>query len=167
MTSKDVTDLYFHLKEQGVAVWIDGGWCCDALLGKELRPHKDLDIALQWKDVPKLREVLTGQGFTQTKEDNQWNFVMTNEQGLEVDVHAFVSDDKGNVIDGIMYPKESLTGVGLLNGETVNCIAPKYMVEFLAPWIHKWPEKYLPAVAALCEVYKIELPKEYNEFKKV
>ena len=38
------------------------------------------------------------------------------------------------------------------------------MVEFLALWIHKWPEKYLQAVSLVCEKFNIELPKEYTEF---
>ncbi len=62
--------------------------------------------------------------------------------------------------------RNSLTGSGKIDGQSVRCISPKYMVEFLAPWIHKLPEKYLPAVEALCEKFGIELPKEYREFKK-
>jgi lincosamide nucleotidyltransferase A/C/D/E len=93
MTSKDVTNLYMQLETQGIKIWIDGGWAVDALLGKETRPHKDLDIAIQWKDVPQLRELLSYQGYKQTKEDSKWNFVLADEQGHELDVHAFIFDD--------------------------------------------------------------------------
>jgi lincosamide nucleotidyltransferase A/C/D/E len=65
-----------------------------------------------------------------------------------------------------MYPAESLTGTGTIDGYAVRCISPKYQVGFLAPWIHKWPEKYLEAVSALCEKFGIELPKEYKKFVK-
>lgn len=166
MTSKDVVDFYSQLENAGVEIWIDGGWSVDAVVGKQLRPHKDMDIAIQWKDVPRLREILTAQGYKQVREDNQWNFVLGDEKGHEIDVHAFVYDDKGNIVDGIMYPAESLTGKGMIEGQSVRCISPKYMVEFLAPWISKWPEKYLPAVSAICEKYAIELPKEYKEYTK-
>ena len=91
---------------------------------------------------------------------------MSDANGYEIDVHAFVYDDQGNVVDGVMYPTESLTRTGTINGQSVRCISPQYMVEFLAPWIHKWPEKYVHAVAAICEKYGIELPKEYREFVK-
>jgi lincosamide nucleotidyltransferase A/C/D/E len=164
MTSKDVVDFYSHLQNLGIEVWIDGGWCVDALLGKQLRPHKDLDIAIQWKDVPRLRDVLAVQGYKQIREDNPWNFVLVDDNGHEIDVHAFIYDNRGNVVEGILYPAESLTGIGTIAHQPIQCISPKYMVEFLAPYISKWPEKYVEAVSALCEKYGIELPKEYKEF---
>lgn len=92
--------------------------------------------------------------------------MLADSRGHEIDVHAFIFDGNGKVIDGIMYPAESLTGEGNIAGEFVRCIAPKYMVEFLAPWVHKWPEKYLPAIVELCAKFKNPLPKEYLDFKK-
>lgn len=164
--SKDVINLYTQLEGLGMKIWIDGGWAVDALLGKQTRPHKDLDIAIQWHDVSKLREVLGTHGYKQTKEESQWNFVLTDDRSNEVDVHAFVLDDQGNVIDGIEYPTESLMGTGTIDGQMVRCISPEYMVQFLAPWIYKWPEKYVSAVAALCEKFSIPLPKEYLKFRQ-
>jgi lincosamide nucleotidyltransferase A/C/D/E len=43
------------LEKLGIEIWVDGGWGVDALLGEQTRPHKDLDIAIQQKDVPQLR----------------------------------------------------------------------------------------------------------------
>jgi lincosamide nucleotidyltransferase A/C/D/E len=40
------------LEEAKVTVWVDGGWGVDALLGEQTRPHKDLDIAIEEKDLP-------------------------------------------------------------------------------------------------------------------
>lgn len=166
MLSKDVVTFYNQLQNLGIRIWIDGGWGVDALLGKQLRPHKDLDIAIQSKDVKKLRKVLSEQGYRQVREDNQWNFVLADGRGHEIDVHAFVYDENKKIVDGIMYPTESLTGLGTIDGQSVKCISPKYQIEFLAPYISKWPEKYMPAVYGLCEKFEIELPKEYNEFVK-
>ena len=47
MNSADVLKLYDELSRIDVAIWVDGGWGVDALLGKQTRPHKDLDIAIQ------------------------------------------------------------------------------------------------------------------------
>jgi lincosamide nucleotidyltransferase A/C/D/E len=52
MTSGDVVDFYKIVTQLGVDLWIDGGWGVDALLGEQTRPHRDLDIAIQQKDVP-------------------------------------------------------------------------------------------------------------------
>ena len=164
MTSSEVVGLYSALDEACVRVWIDGGWAVDALLARQLRPHKDLDIALERTDERGLREVLAAKGYRQVREDGEWNFVLADDEGHEIDVHVFVWDERGNVVDGIRYPAASLTGTGTIRGHAVRCISAKHMVAFLAPWIHKWPDKYVPAVSALCEKFGIELPAAYIEF---
>lgn len=166
MTAEYASDMYAHLENMGIKIWIDGGWSVDALLGKQLRSHHDLDIALQSHDVPRLREILTAKGYKQVREDGPWNFVLADTNGHEIDVHVFVCDDKGNIVDGIMYPAESLTGTGTIHGQPVRCISPRYMIKFLAPWIYKWPEKYVPVVYELCKKYGLALPQEYQEYIK-
>jgi hypothetical protein len=47
MIAHDVLDFYKTMSDVGVDVWIDGGWGVDALLGKQTRQHKDLDIAIE------------------------------------------------------------------------------------------------------------------------
>lgn len=153
-------------KAQASACGFDGGWAVDALLGAQTRAHKDLDIAVQWKGVPKLRQILEGDGYRQSKKDSKWNFVLADDSSREIDVHAFVLDQQRKVVDGIEYPSESLTGQGSIDGHEVTCISAQYMVAFLAPWISKWPEKYLPAVAALCKKFKVALPTEYTDYTK-
>src|SRR5712675_1974050 len=58
MNSADVIHLYTTLEKLGVEVWIDGEGGVDALLGKQTRPHQDLDIAIEQKDVLRLRQFL-------------------------------------------------------------------------------------------------------------
>ena len=38
--------------------WIAGGWSLDLFLGVELRPHKDLDVAVLRRDQARLLEAL-------------------------------------------------------------------------------------------------------------
>jgi lincosamide nucleotidyltransferase A/C/D/E len=166
MTAEYVVWFYNQLIDLEIETWVDGGWAVDALLGKQLRPHNDLDIAMQWKDVPRLREFLAGQGYEQVREDSQWNFVLADDKGHEIDVHAFVYDQSGEIVDGIMYPTKALSETGTIAGQEVNCILAKYMVEFLAPWIHQHPHKYLEAVSELCKAYNFDLPQEYHDFVK-
>ena len=63
MTSADVLDIYNRFKENGIDVWIVGGWGVDALLGKQTREHDDLDIAVLRKDNAKLRQLLLNNGY--------------------------------------------------------------------------------------------------------
>ena len=48
MPAEVVVGIYILLNDLGVELWIDGGWSVDALLGQQTRPHKDLDIAIQF-----------------------------------------------------------------------------------------------------------------------
>ena len=111
MISNVVIDLYTNFEKLGIKVWVDGGWGVDALLGKNTRLHKDLDIAVEAKQVPTLREFLKTKGYEQSKEDSEWNFVLRDRNGLEIDVHSFNFDQEGNVLEGIQYPTGSLTGI--------------------------------------------------------
>lgn len=46
MSAKDVVELLQLFQQNGIEVFVDGGWGVDALLGKQTRLHTDLDIAL-------------------------------------------------------------------------------------------------------------------------
>ena len=171
MTARDVIDLYRRLNAVGVAIWIDGGWAVDALLGKETRPHKDLDIAIQQKDVPAMRELLEAREYREVPRDDTspWNFVLGDYEGREVDVHVIVFDVDGNglygpIEKGMMYPVASLTGTGTIDGQTVKCISAEYMVQFKTGY--ELSEKDYRDVRALCEKYKLEYPDEYKHLKQ-
>lgn len=161
MEEKDVIDLYSLLERNNIKVWIDGGWGIDALLSKQTRTHDDLDIAIQWKDAQKLRELLVNKGYKQVKEDSQWNFVLADDGGRKVDVHAFVFDSKGNVVEGIMYPAKSLAGTGSIGGKTVNCIAAEYVIEFHGNY--ELEGKHLQDIRALCDKFNLEPPENYKK----
>ncbi|SRR6266568_507423 len=164
MDAKEVIALYIECEKNGIKVWIDGGWGVDALLGEQSRPHKDLDIAIASKDVANLQKVLTAKGYKKFREDSLWNIVFRDDKGYEIDYHAFIFDENENVVGGIMYPTESLTGTGTIGGYTVRCINPKHMVAFHSGYELK--EKDFQDVQALCEKFDIALPEEYTRFIK-
>src|SRR5258707_9710401 len=58
MTAADVISLYTELQKLSINIWVDGGWGVDALICEQTRPHKDLDIAIQRRDIPQLRALL-------------------------------------------------------------------------------------------------------------
>ena len=171
MDSVDVLDLYNALEKLGVEIWIDGGWGVDALLGKQTRLHKDLDIAIQQKDVSQLRELLEAHGYKEIKLEiaRPHNFVLADENGHEIDVHVIVLDDRGNGIygpveNGEMYPAEALAGSGVIAGQAVRCISPEWAIKFHSGYELK--EKDYRDVAALCEKFGIQLPVEYERFRQ-
>jgi len=170
MTEADVIALYSQLDALGIFVWIDGGWGVDALLGKQTRPHKDLDITIQQKDLLPFRKFLEAQGYKEVKLENTrpWNFVLGDSGSHEIDVHVIVFNDNGDGIygpaeSGQMYPAASLTGSGLIGSQKVRCISPGWMVRFHSGYELK--DKDFQDVAALCEKFGIDLPEEYYRFK--
>lgn len=166
MTDADVLSLYTELESMGIAIWIDGGWGVDALLGEQTRPHKDLDIAIQQKDVAKLRDLLQSRGYRETKleEARPWNFVLADADGREIDFHAIVITEKGDGIYGPpknneMYPAASLTGTGSILGRAVRCISAEWAVKFHSGYPLK--EKDFRDVSALCQKFGIQLPEAF------
>ena len=164
MDAKEVIEIYTECEKNGIKMWIDGGWGVDALLGQETRPHNDLDIAIQSKDVAKLLEILIARKYKKFREDSMWNVVFQDEKGHEVDYHAFIFDNNQNVIGGVMYPTTSLTGSGIINSYVVRCIAPKHMIEFHSGY--QLTEKDFHDVSALCKKFDIPLPAAYTQFVK-
>jgi lincosamide nucleotidyltransferase A/C/D/E len=171
MTAEEVVELYNQLESLGVEIWIDGGWGVDALLGKQTRPHEDVDIVIQQKDLPVLRGLLEDQGYRDVPRDDtsDWNFVLGDDEGHRVDVHAIVFDDKKNglygpVERGVMYPAQSLTGTGVIDDQKVRCISAESMVKFHTGYELK--ESDYKDVSALCEKFGIDLPPEYESFEK-
>lgn len=171
MISRDVIDLYEALESRGIETWIDGGWGVDALLGEQSRPHQDLDITIQQKDVAKLRELLEARGYKEIKlgQARDWNFVLGDKHGREIDVHVIELDSQGDGVygppeRGEKYPAASLTGSGLVEGRTVRCISPEWMVKFHSGYELK--EKDFRDVSALCGKFGIDLPQEYAQFKR-
>ena len=149
MTAADVIDLYNELQGLGICVWIDGGWGVDALLGAQTRPHKDLDIAIEEKDLSRLTAALKARNYREVIRHSQWNFELSDHRGRQVDVHSFVLGPDGSVEKGIMYPTGSLTGTGAISGQAVRCISPEWMVKFHGGY--QLTEKDFRDVSALCE----------------
>jgi lincosamide nucleotidyltransferase A/C/D/E len=132
MTASDVVELVQLFQRHQIDVCLDGGWGVDALLGEQTRPHADLDIAIQHRDVARVRKLLEARGYKDVTRDDtrDCNFVLGDEQGRQIDVHSYTFDSAGNHVYGVAYPAASLTGSGLVNGYPVNCIAPEWVVKF-------------------------------------
>ena len=165
MKADDVIEFVKLLNENGVNVIIDGGRGVDALLEKQTRHHNDLDIAVEHKDVPKIRMLLEQRNFKDVLRDDtrDCNFVLGDDDGHEIDIHSYIFDSEGKLIFGIEYPFDSLKGSGSINGFPVKCITPEWMVKFHAGY--KLDENDYHDVKLLCRKFGFELPAEYLVFK--
>lgn len=136
MRSEDIVELYQALDQASVAIWIDGGWAVDAVVGRQTRSHNDLDIAVEAKFLVRLRQLLAERGYLQipSEDASQWSFVLDDGAGRKIDVHVVVLDEHGGVwadpVDGIAYPAGSLTGEGNIAGATVRSVSAEFLLQF-------------------------------------
>lgn len=170
MQSSDVVTLITLLERHGISLWLDGGWAVDALIGRQLRPHGDIDIVIQQKDLAKFEALVSERGFAPVASDDHrpWNFVLGDQSGRRIDVHVIVLDEQGNGIygpreNGQQYPAASLTGNGIVEECSVACISPEYLVQFHTGY--KLRAHDFHDVHALCERFGIEYPEEYKRPK--
>ena len=91
VTAEDVVSIYRRLLDNGIQVWLTGGWGIDALLGEQTRPHKDLDVIVLLDDVARLVEVLGQDGYD-LKELWSENLWVVDGEGVET-ATAFVLQD--------------------------------------------------------------------------
>ncbi|MEZ0370950.1 MAG: nucleotidyltransferase domain-containing protein [Candidatus Sericytochromatia bacterium] len=146
-----------------IEVWLDGGWGVDALLSRQSRPHKDVDIILRVSDVPGLQEVLSARGFGCKQGSPPDSFVLADSAGLEVDVHAVNFDGEGNGIYRMengqdwVFPAAGFSGRGEIAGNPVRCLSPEVQVLCHA---HGYTpvEKDRQDMALLAERFGVELP---------
>ena len=147
VSAEDVISIYHRLSNNGIQIWLTGGWGIDALLGEQTRPHKDLDAFLLVDDVVRMCEILAEDGFSMKElwSENSWvfdgkgnktatAFVLQDPKGREFDAHALRFDDQGNGVpvwkktEGFIFMKGNLAGEGIVAGFPVNCITPEMQV---------------------------------------
>ena len=158
MRLDDVVEIVGGLEAAGVAVWVDGGWCVDALIGRALREHGDLDIAVRHSDEAALRDWLTAHGFADrpSPDKSAWNYVLGDGAGRLIDIHVFEFDSDGKHIYGIAYPRASLSGRATLGGLAIRCVAPEWMFRFKTGYDPA--PKDLIDVHALADKYGYDVP---------
>ncbi|MBI9051382.1 MAG: nucleotidyltransferase family protein [Anaerolineaceae bacterium] len=164
MTAQDVIHILKLLAQHKIEVVVDGGWGVDALLGQQTRPHEDLDMAVNHRDVPKIWELFTAMGYREIVRDDSWecNFVLGDEHGHVLDFHSCTFDEDGNNIFGVDYAFESWQGYGMIDGCQVKCIPPEWMVKFHTGYA--LDENDYHDVKLLCQKFNIPVPDEYDGF---
>jgi lincosamide nucleotidyltransferase A/C/D/E len=137
MTADDVIGFLRMTQSVGVDIWIDGGWAVDACLGQQTRPHADLDIVIEQRDLEALVSAMHLLGWREVDRDDSQpsiNFVMADHRGHEVDFHVIVIDEQGRGVYGppaneAYWPAQALTwSAGLIAGQSVRCTSPQWLI---------------------------------------
>jgi lincosamide nucleotidyltransferase A/C/D/E len=138
MSAARVRELYQLLAAEGVRCWIVGGWGVDALLGRQTREHKDLDVLLIRSEHMRAWHLLHSAGFSfdYRWEENQDDatggpegtslptaYVLTDGEGGQVDIHVLRDDLSPMWITDRAFEAAALDASGTIDGLTVACMS--------------------------------------------
>jgi lincosamide nucleotidyltransferase A/C/D/E len=123
------------LASAGCAAWISGGWGVDALVGRQTRVHRDLDLAITAEREPAALEALGRLGYVI---ETDWRPVRVEVVAAgrgRVDLHPLVFDQAGDGhqagLDGgsFRWPRDCFTR-GVIGGRRVDCISAEQQLLF-------------------------------------
>jgi lincosamide nucleotidyltransferase A/C/D/E len=141
MSAEDVVALCDILAQHHVGSWVMGGWGVDALLGRQTRPHHDLDLLLSYDDLAPFQDLLREEGFSRTliwEGENRWvpvrgvqtptAFVEMDSRGRELDIHVIqLAAGQSAPVPMCDVPwsfnTRSLFGGGTIAGAAIRCVS--------------------------------------------
>lgn len=135
MDARQVVALFDAFERHSIRAWAAGGWAVDALVGRETRPHNDLDLAVDADDLGALLDSLASDGFAITVDWSPARLELTATDGRIVDLHPVVFDARGagiqSGLDGeqFHYAADGFT-VGRIDGHSVPCLTAKQQLRF-------------------------------------
>jgi lincosamide nucleotidyltransferase A/C/D/E len=125
----DVLEVSGALRAAGIRHWLAGGWGVDALVGRQTRPHRDLDLAVDADDLAGAVAVLADLGYDVETDWLPVRLELAARGERWVDLHPVVFDAQGDGrqagLDGshFDYPAGELV-VGSIEGHALPCISP-------------------------------------------
>ena len=63
VTQEDLFEVLEMIEQLGIRYWLDGGWGVDALVGRQTREHRDVDIDFDAAYTEKLQQKLEEKGY--------------------------------------------------------------------------------------------------------
>lgn len=135
MPVAEVLAVLAALRHSGCRVWVAGGWGVDALVGRQTRPHRDLDLALAAENEVVALEVLEGRGYAVETDWRPVRVELAAPGRGWVDVHPVVFDVTGcgrqSDLDGghFDYPPDAFV-IGALAGHLVPCLSREQQIRF-------------------------------------
>ena len=128
MSGADVIEVIAALELAGVAVWINGGWGVDALVGEQTRPHDDLDVFISSDHIGLSQKALLSLGFELMTDELPVGFVLRDVADRRVDFHPLDIQPDGRGLhrqltgEAWEFPAAGFGGSGVIHGTAVRCI---------------------------------------------
>lgn len=141
MRAGDVVEIVGALTAAAVSASIAGGWGVDALIGRQTRRHKDLDLIVDASDAAQatVRKVLHDLGYEPVDsgaEGGKWmprRLVLRHPDGRTIDllpVHfeGGATGPDGETAAGRLAPTALVSGI--VAGHPVSCLSPSVQLTF-------------------------------------
>lgn len=122
------------LAAAGCPAWAGGGWGVDALIGRQTRPHRDLDLAVDAGHEQAALAEVRRLGYAVSTDWRPVRVELTRGED-HVDLHPVAFDPAGNGRqagpDGTVfdYPADCFV-VGTLHGRPVPCLSVDQQIRF-------------------------------------
>ena len=166
MSDGEAIDLLHALEAYDVEAIVGGGWGVDALLGRQTRPHADLDVWLAARTFERAVAGLVTAGMDRLfpwGDERPWNFVLHDGANRRLDLHLYELRPDGwvhygSVATGEAFPADAFSGLGSIGGRAVRCESPE--------WSLKWHTGFPPRsvdradMQLLCDCFELDLPPE-------
>lgn len=168
MRGERVLELLAALEGAGVRAILDGGWGVDALLGRQTRPHDDLDLVVALEDADRILAALGALGFSVHEDRRPVRLVLRNGAVEQVDLHTVVFDADGGGVQpqpgggSFRYPPEGFVR-GVVGGTSVACISAP--VQLLCHLGYPPTAKDAADVLHLCHAFGLPVPEVYRSFQ--
>jgi lincosamide nucleotidyltransferase A/C/D/E len=131
----EVLTVLHALGRAGCRAWVAGGWGVDALVGRETREHRDLDLAIDARDEPAAIDVLGRLGYAVETDWRPVRVELAAGGGRWVDLHPLVFDGDGvgrqAALEGspFEYPRGAFA-TGSIEGVSVACLSVAQQLRF-------------------------------------
>lgn len=165
--AEDALAVVYACAGAEIAVWLDGGWGVDALIGTQNRSHSDVDIVVSLADVDRLLVALRSLGYGMAEDYLPTRAVLLSTDGRQVDVHPVTFDEHtdgwqaGASPDGsdCHYPAEGFD-TGTIAGIVVPCLSAQVQVAHHMGYHPRQHDR--EDMARLAAVFGIELNHPYR-----
>ena len=137
-----VVEVLDALDSVRICHWVAGGWNVAILAGAQTREHRDLDLAVDAKDLDAGLVCLESLGYVRETDWLPVRIELIASGGRWVDVHPVQLDDSGHgrqaAGDGAYfeYPSSAFT-VGILNGRAIGCLSASQQLAFHSGYEHR------------------------------
>jgi lincosamide nucleotidyltransferase A/C/D/E len=168
MDSMNALRIVSSLRRAGVEATVGGGWAIDALVGRQTRPHSDLDLWVAAEDLEALTKTFVDLGLDRLfpwGNDRPWNFVVHDGGERRVDLHFYehLSGGQvhyGSVRGGDVFDLAYLRGHGTIDEADVVCESPEWALRCHTGYPPRSVDR--DDVKNLCAQFDLPLPDAFR-----